>query len=979
MLLYPVTTTLAGSGRRGFVDGPRLSHAYLNEPLELCHVAGGLFAVVDSRNGCLRVLDVVGGSLHTLATPGAAFLGPRAPLLVDGALAVCDSGHNKVRMLAVVAEARGGGGGGGGCPLACVKDSALAGSGKAGCTDGPAESATFSGPTGLALLPDGSIAVADTGSHAIRRIAARPGGRGFFVTTLAGGGGPGFSDGEGRAGAALRAPTALAVCPATGALLVADTGNHAVRALHPPAGGSGGGWVLTTLAGDGTPGFSDGRGGRLREPCGLAIAEDGTLLVADGGNNCVRALSAGGDGSIRCELFTLDAEGRAEPVARGARGGAGPSALLLPCRGGGGERGLLLLSPTVGGGAVGGGGGGARAAPHPHPFFATAAGLALLPSIGFACGAPPPRLLPHGAPAAVAAVHARFCCLSTAAGRSPAALLPGDGGGSGDAAAVAALARAPRALDGLSEEATFRRPAALCVAPVCGPLRGSLLVSDAANCLLRLCASAELLAYAASQGTRGSGDGEHRAALFPELGASGEETLAAALLPPALLARGLDVLAAGASPLPPPLLPPPPRSPAHGVESSFSLASYAPPSLSASALTSSLSSTPPPPPPPHAAATLCSARNAGASATGKGSPPSAAARAALESAFAPAHVAQAREAAVLTELLRGEPRGGAARPPRAPPPPPPPQQQPPQPPQHDARRAALVSRLLAATFSSAGRCGATSADAARLAANHEHFLHAGVTLAALMEGGGGSVGVGDGGRDAAAAEDADATGAMVRVLLSGAAGGGDGAALRARFARHTSASASRVRAGDGVALRSAPAFVNVRAAVARALHAPTALRAADSAARGQAPAALPQRPPSPPPPRPPPALAARAGGGAAALASAALRAAAERHSLRRGSVRSTVSSEAGSGGGGGAPHAFVEAGGAAAAAAPSLLTLAALDTATLLEDDAPPPPLPPPPRRRAAGSAAKAAPPPEGGSSGASVDAVKLFHPAVRF
>ena len=338
---FPVTATLAGSGRRGFVDGPRISQAYLNEPLELCALGAGfpnLFAVADSRNGCLRVLDVGSGTLHTLATHGAAFLGPRGPLVVDGALAVADSGHNKVRMLRLERRA------GGGCPVACAKDSALAGSGKAGCADGPAEAATFHGPTGLALLPDGSLAVADTGSHAVRRIAARPGARGFFVTTLAGGGGPGFADGKGRGSSALRGPTALAVCPATGTLVVADTGNHAVRALHPPPGGpagggdggGGGGWVLTTLAGDGTPGFSDGGGGRLREPSGLAFAEDGALLIADTGNNCVRALGAGGAGDGRAALLTLD---WAAPDA--LRGGGARAALLL-ARAGTVERTLVL-------------------------------------------------------------------------------------------------------------------------------------------------------------------------------------------------------------------------------------------------------------------------------------------------------------------------------------------------------------------------------------------------------------------------------------------------------------------------------------------------------------------------------------------------------------------------------------------------------------------------------------------------------------
>lgn len=55
------------------------------------------------------------------------------------------------------------------------------GSGSRGFTDGPAERAEFSEPQGLALLGDGSVVVADTVNHALRRYAPPTG----EVSTLA--------------------------------------------------------------------------------------------------------------------------------------------------------------------------------------------------------------------------------------------------------------------------------------------------------------------------------------------------------------------------------------------------------------------------------------------------------------------------------------------------------------------------------------------------------------------------------------------------------------------------------------------------------------------------------------------------------------------------------------------------------------------------------------------------------------------------
>ena len=102
----------------------------------------------------------------------------------------------------------------------------LAGDGVAGMRDGEADRARFSDPFGVAIAADGTIYVADAGdAQRIRRIA--PDGR---VSTFAGGG-SGYVDGAASA-ARFDTPSALAI-DAAGTLYLADTGNHVIRRITP--------------------------------------------------------------------------------------------------------------------------------------------------------------------------------------------------------------------------------------------------------------------------------------------------------------------------------------------------------------------------------------------------------------------------------------------------------------------------------------------------------------------------------------------------------------------------------------------------------------------------------------------------------------------------------------------------------------------------------------------------------------------------
>jgi sugar lactone lactonase YvrE len=149
---------------------------------------------------------------------------------------------------------------------------------------GAATSAELNAPQGVAVGPDGTLYIADTGNQRVRAVS------GSLIMTFAGNGDAGFAGDGGTAGnAAFRLPNALAV-DASGALLVCDAGNQRVRRIS-----SG---LIATIVGNGTQGFA-GDGGaatsaELDTPMGLTVASDGRIFVADAHNQRIRVIATGG-------------------------------------------------------------------------------------------------------------------------------------------------------------------------------------------------------------------------------------------------------------------------------------------------------------------------------------------------------------------------------------------------------------------------------------------------------------------------------------------------------------------------------------------------------------------------------------------------------------------------------------------------------------------------------------------------------------
>jgi uncharacterized protein (TIGR03437 family) len=158
---------------------------------------------------------------------------------------------------------------------------------------GAATSARLNGPSGLAMDTAGNLYIADTGNHRIRMVS--PDGT---IRTIAGASGPsgGFGgDGGPAISAQLRGPQGMAL-HSDGTLFVADTGNHRVRRIAPNrtittiAGmGRPSSCVLSCFGGDG----QSATAALLSYPMGLALDGAGNLYIADSENNRIRRITFG--------------------------------------------------------------------------------------------------------------------------------------------------------------------------------------------------------------------------------------------------------------------------------------------------------------------------------------------------------------------------------------------------------------------------------------------------------------------------------------------------------------------------------------------------------------------------------------------------------------------------------------------------------------------------------------------------------------
>jgi len=153
---------------------------------------------------------------------------------------------------------------------------------------GPAVDARFGGLRSLAVMPDGSVVLADSGAGRIRLV--EPGGtistiagRAFFPPDADGDGGPAVD-------ALIGQPTAVAVS-SLGEVYLADSWNGLIRKIDLDG-------IITTVAGTGTPGYSGDGGPALAAQIGqvtdLLFASSVDLILADNSTRRVRRIDTSG-------------------------------------------------------------------------------------------------------------------------------------------------------------------------------------------------------------------------------------------------------------------------------------------------------------------------------------------------------------------------------------------------------------------------------------------------------------------------------------------------------------------------------------------------------------------------------------------------------------------------------------------------------------------------------------------------------------
>ncbi|RKH88904.1 hypothetical protein D7Y21_12800 [Corallococcus sp. AB045] len=310
-VLTTATPTFSGD------HGPA-KQARLAAPQGVAVAADGTVYIADTGNHRIRqvkpngVISTVAGNgvkgatgdggralIASLASPEALAVGP------DGALYIADTGNHRIRRVT---------------PDGLI--STVAGTGLAadGGDGGPATLANLNAPAGVAVGPDGSIYLADTDNHRIRRVT--PDG---IISTVAGTGARGNA-GEGRLAIASRldTPRALVVGP-EGVLFFVDAGNRRLRRVDTE------GRLFTLLYSLDEEELRTGRRSRRQNLYdesprgwlwGLALGPDGSLYTSS---------------SHRCLLHRLLPDGSAWAINNGGCGGdpskEGPLASLTAPKG----------------------------------------------------------------------------------------------------------------------------------------------------------------------------------------------------------------------------------------------------------------------------------------------------------------------------------------------------------------------------------------------------------------------------------------------------------------------------------------------------------------------------------------------------------------------------------------------------------------------------------------------------------------------
>ncbi len=285
-----IITTVVGSGPTGYGvggfggDGGRATAANLYFPYSVALDGAGNIFISDEGNYRIRKVDSLGiittaGGNGTYGWGGDGRQATNAELdfcegvfpAANGNVYIADTGNNRLRVVnsaGIITTAAGTG------------EFGFSGDG------GPATAATFESVISVAADSLGNVFITDSGNNRIRKIDTSG-----IINTVAGDGTAG-SGGDGGPAilAQLNFPRGVTV-DESGNLFITDTLNHRIRKVDSFG-------IITTVAGNGIPGFS-GDGGpatsaQLSGPTNVILDTSGNLYIADSSNFRIRKVDSSG-------------------------------------------------------------------------------------------------------------------------------------------------------------------------------------------------------------------------------------------------------------------------------------------------------------------------------------------------------------------------------------------------------------------------------------------------------------------------------------------------------------------------------------------------------------------------------------------------------------------------------------------------------------------------------------------------------------
>ncbi len=276
-------STFAGNGSAGYSgDGSAATSALLNRPSGVSVDGSGNLYIADTYNHRIRKVDSM-GNISTVAGTGAvgysgdggaatsALLGYPSGVSVDGSgnLYIADTNNSAIRMVDSTGNI-----------------STVVGNGSAGYSGdgGAATSALLRYPSGVSVDGSGNLYIADTSNQRIRKVDSTGN-----ISTVAGSGAFGDSDGGGVATAASFVYPSDVFVDVSGNIYIADRGNNRILKVDDSG-------TISTVAGTPGSGYS-GDGGaatnaKLNQPYGVSVDGSGNIYIADTSNQRVRKIVA---------------------------------------------------------------------------------------------------------------------------------------------------------------------------------------------------------------------------------------------------------------------------------------------------------------------------------------------------------------------------------------------------------------------------------------------------------------------------------------------------------------------------------------------------------------------------------------------------------------------------------------------------------------------------------------------------------------